>query len=161
MYTFLRKRVQAVPKVDAAVNLHELTRDLGLQELVLFSSVAGVIGAPGQGNYAAANAFLDALAERRAAEGLAATSLAWGAWVTGMAGDLDAADLARISRTGLRPITLEQGVELLDSARARGEPALVPLPLDTATLRAHARSEGKLRARVRSGGRRRRIAPGP
>src|SRR5262249_23107357 len=65
------------PKTDAALNLHQLTADLELSAFVLFSSAAGIFGGPGQGNYAAANAFLDALAQQRRAQGLAGQSIAW------------------------------------------------------------------------------------
>ena len=68
------------PKLDAALHLHALTEQLELRAFVLFSSMAATFGGPGQGNYAAANAFLDALAAHRRARGLAATSMAWGLW---------------------------------------------------------------------------------
>ncbi|MEV0126831.1 type I polyketide synthase, partial [Streptomyces sp. NPDC050703] len=133
------------PKADAAWHLHELTRDLDLDlsAFVLFSSVAGILGGPGQGNYAAANTFLDALAHHRRAAGLAATSLAWGLWASsdGMAGSLDEADVRRITSGGAIPIGAAEGLALFDAAGSAGRAALVPLPLDLPVLRRQARSQ--------------------
>ncbi|MEU0846213.1 type I polyketide synthase [Streptomyces sp. NPDC005962] len=128
-------------KADAAWNLHELTRDLGLSAFVLFSAAAGLLGAVGQGNYAAANAFLDALAQRRHAQGLPATSLAWGYWeqATGMTGDMTDADRARLARAGIVGLETEQGLALLDTALASGLPTLAPIRLDLAVMRRQAR----------------------
>ncbi|MFE6881615.1 SDR family NAD(P)-dependent oxidoreductase [Streptomyces sp. NPDC057702] len=125
------------PKVDAAWNLHELTRDLDLSAFVLFSSVAGVLGAPGQGNYAAANAFLDALAHHRRAAGLPATSLAWGLWeaASAMTGGMAETDAARMSRSGVAGLTQEQGLALFDLGCAAGEAVIVPMRLDVGALR--------------------------
>ncbi|MEV0775474.1 type I polyketide synthase [Streptomyces sp. NPDC050428] len=132
-------RVDAVlrPKVDAALNLHELTAGLDLSAFVLFSSAAGVLGSPGQGSYAAANAFLDALAARRRATGLAGTSLAWGAWDTGdggMADGLGAADTARIAGTGIGTLSTADGLGLLDTARSLDDALLLPIRLDVRAL---------------------------
>ncbi|QFU87508.1 type I polyketide synthase [Amycolatopsis sp. YIM 10] len=126
------------PKVDAALNLHELTADLPLTAFVLFSSASGVFGAPGQGNYAAANAFLDGLAEHRRVNGLPAQSLAWGLWSGsgGMGGTLDGADQARISRGGFLGLSTEDGLELFDTAMGAAPAALVTAKLDLAELRA-------------------------
>ncbi|MBM7443115.1 acyl transferase domain-containing protein/acyl carrier protein/NADP-dependent 3-hydroxy acid dehydrogenase YdfG, partial [Streptomyces sp. HB132] len=137
------ERLAAVlrPKVDAAWHLHELTRGMGLSMFTLFSSAAGVFGGAGQANYAAANAFLDALAEVRRAEGLAGLSLAWGLWAQAseMTGQLGAEDLRRMARGGLLPLSSAQGLELLDTAEALAdESVLVPVPLDFAVLRKNA-----------------------
>ena len=130
------------PKVDGAVHLHELTRGLGLCELVLFSSAAGVLGSPGQGNYAAANAFLDALAYRRRAGGLPAVSLAWGGWeeVSGMTAHLGEAGRGRLARAGMTAMSSELGLELFDRARGVGESLLLPVSLDGGALRALAKA---------------------
>ncbi|MGP3965621.1 type I polyketide synthase [Nonomuraea sp. 3N208] len=124
-------------KADAALNLHELTEDLPLTAFVLFSSAAGVFGGPGQGNYAAANAFVDALAERRRKRGLPALSLAWGLWEqdSGLTGTLSDTDRARLARTGVTPISTADGLALLDAACAGDRPALVPIRLEFAALR--------------------------
>ncbi|MGW1193829.1 SDR family NAD(P)-dependent oxidoreductase [Streptomyces sp. NPDC002559] len=125
------------PKLTGAWHLHELTRDLDLDAFVLFSSVAGTLGSPGQGNYGAANAFLDALAAHRHKRGLAGTALAWGLWAqggNGMTAQLGEAELARMRRQGARAMTVREGLRLLDAALARPEPHLVPLKLDTDRL---------------------------
>ncbi|WP_443728958.1 SDR family NAD(P)-dependent oxidoreductase [Streptomyces albireticuli] len=148
------RRVSAVlrPKADAALHLHHATRRLGLAAFVLFSSAAGVFGGPGQGNYAAANAFLDALAAHRRAQGLPAVSLAWGLWeqeATGMAGHLGDSDLGRLARTGLEPLSSAHGLALFDAAVSGGgspttgpyrQPLLIPLRLNLPVLRTHAAS---------------------
>jgi NADP-dependent 3-hydroxy acid dehydrogenase YdfG/acyl carrier protein len=126
------------PKVDAALLLDELTRGTELAELVLFSSQSGTMGAPGQGNYAAANVFLDALAERRRAQGLPAKSLAWGLWsdARGMASQLDEADAARLARLGVA--VMQDELELFDAARESAEAVVLPTRFDTAALRSAA-----------------------
>ncbi|WP_237774184.1 type I polyketide synthase [Actinosynnema sp. ALI-1.44] len=117
------------PKVDAAWNLHEATLGLELSRFVLFSSAAGVFGNAGQGNYAAANTFLDALAAHRVARGLPGTSLAWGLWQRGMGDTLSEGDLRRLARTG-RALTDEEGMALFDATSADG--LWVPAHVDLA-----------------------------
>nr|WP_245703344.1 type I polyketide synthase [Streptomyces lushanensis] len=140
------------PKADAAWHLHELTRDLDLTAFVLFSSVAAVIGGPGQSNYAAANSFLDGLARHRAAHGLPALSLAWGLWeqTSGLTGGLTETDLRRIARSGFRPVATEQGPALLDLALRLGRPDTVATPLDLAVLRGQPQIPTVLRSLVRT-----------
>ncbi|MFJ8165200.1 type I polyketide synthase [Streptomyces sp. NPDC096136] len=132
------RRVDTVlrPKADAALHLHELTRDLDLAAFVLFSSAAGVLGNPGQANYAAANAYLDELARRRNALGLPAVSLAWGYWstVSSMTEHLGAADLRRNQRIGMGGLSAAEGMALLDAALG-GEGALVAAKFDVPALR--------------------------
>ncbi len=130
------------PKADGAWHLHEATRDMELSDFVLYSSAAASFGSPGQGNYAAANSFLDALAYRRRAEGLAATAVAWGMWGQegGITAGLNEADLARISRAGLIPITAERGFELLAQCRSLTTPYAIAAPFDPGVLRTAARA---------------------
>ncbi|MFF0746329.1 type I polyketide synthase [Streptomyces sp. NPDC004111] len=126
-----RLRTVLRPKVDAAWHLHELTRHLDLSGFVLFSSAAGVLGGPGQGNYAAANAFLDALAARRRALGLPAVSLAWGFWEQRSAMTARV-ETDRFARAGVRPLSTEEALALFDSAPSTGEALLVPARLEAA-----------------------------
>ncbi|WP_333758177.1 SDR family NAD(P)-dependent oxidoreductase, partial [Streptomyces sp. ISBFB 2968] len=114
------------PKVDAAWNLHELTKDHDLEAFVLYSSIAGLIGNAGQANYAAGNTFLDALAQHRRALGLPAVSLAWGLWAQAstISGQLDQTDLKRMERTGLLPLSSADAMDLFDAAPATGEAVL-------------------------------------
>ncbi|MFF2661926.1 type I polyketide synthase, partial [Kitasatospora sp. NPDC058032] len=154
------------PKVAAALNLHELTRHLDLSAFVLFSSVSATLGGAGQGNYAAANAFLDALAQRRRAAGLPGVSLAWGLWAegSGMTGKLATADLARIRRMGLAAMDSADALALFDAACATDGDVLFPVRLDTAGLRVRA-ADGEvpalLRGLVRAGRRRTRAVDAP
>ena len=124
-------------KVDAAWNLHELTRDLDVSAFVMFSSMAGLAGASGQANYAAANSFLDGLAVHRRAHGLPAMSLAWGLWdqASAMTGALGTADRARFGRDGIVAMSSDEALELMDTALIVDVPFLLPAHIDLAALR--------------------------
>ena len=128
------------PKLDAAVILDELSERAGVREFVLFSSAAATLGSPGQGNYAAANAFLDALAQHRRARGLPAVSLAWGLWArpSGMTGGLGEADRSRMARAGMVALSEREGVDLFGRALALARALVVPARLDAGALREQA-----------------------
>ncbi|HEU5269658.1 MAG TPA: beta-ketoacyl reductase, partial [Jatrophihabitans sp.] len=149
------------PKADAAWHLHELTAGQPLAAFVLFSSVAGVLGNAGQGGYAAANGFLDGLAEHRLANGLPATSVAWGLWdvETGMTGKLTPADVARLGRSGLAPLAAELGLALFDQALT-GSGRLVAAAWDARSLRERA-EDGQLTPVLRGLTKATRRAPRP
>ena len=129
-------RVDAVmrPKADAGWHLHQLTADADLEAFILFSSAAAVFGGSGQGNYAAANGFLDGLASYRRAAGLPATSMAWGLWAaaSGISGHLTETDRARIARGGMGALGAEEGLALFDVAQAADNTVLVLMRLNQA-----------------------------
>ncbi|GAA4963169.1 type I polyketide synthase [Pseudonocardia tropica] len=146
-------RVEAVlrAKVDGATHLHELTLGDRAPHLVLFSSLAGTVGNTGQAAYGAANAYLDALAERRVAAGAPATSIAWGLWADesgGMGDTLSAADRARMARSGILPMPGSAALALLDEAVAAADPDPVVAAFDHAALRRRVDTPAVLRALV-------------
>ncbi|MEU9559952.1 SDR family NAD(P)-dependent oxidoreductase [Streptomyces fumanus] len=120
------------PKTDGATHLHRLTADADLALFALYSSAAGVLGGAGQGGYAAANTYLDALAHHRRATGLPAVSLAWGLWEE--ASEISAAvDRAKAARAGMSALTAAEGLALFDAATALPAPVLMPVRVDAAT----------------------------
>jgi acyl carrier protein len=153
-------RIDAVmrPKADAAWHLHELTRESGLRMFVLFSSAAATFGGAGQGNYAAANAFLDGLAGYRRAAGLPAAALAWGLWAgaSAITGHIGEADRARMARGGVGALTAAEGLALFDLALSADDALMVPMHFDTAALNGRADEvpallRGLVRGRLRRG----------
>lgn len=142
------ERLDAVlrPKVDAAWHLHELTKSRGdLAAFVIYSSAAGILGSPGQANYAAANAFTDALAQSRRADGLPALSLAWGPWegTGGMADRTGRALARRAARSGMALLSADEGLALLDAALGLADDVQVPVRLDLGALANQAETEGE------------------
>jgi NADPH:quinone reductase-like Zn-dependent oxidoreductase/aryl carrier-like protein len=139
-------------KVDGAVHLDELTRDQDLALFALFSSSAALWGSAGQGSYAAANAFLDALALRRRAEGLPGVSLEWGLWgaASGMTEHLGELELSRMASEGISPLATDRALALFDAALASGETVTVPMDLNLSALRGRERVPSLLRGLVRT-----------
>ncbi|MDG4533629.1 SDR family NAD(P)-dependent oxidoreductase [Streptomyces sp. AV19] len=131
-------------KADTALHLHGMTHDLPVAAFVMFSSVAGTVGTPGQGNYAAANALLDGLAQHRRARGLPALSLAWGFWdhAEGMAGHLREVDIRRLTDKGHALLMTDEALSLFDTALSLDQPVLVPARFDITTLRAERGADG-------------------
>ncbi|THA34109.1 SDR family NAD(P)-dependent oxidoreductase [Streptomyces sp. A1277] len=159
------KRLDATlrPKADAVAHLADLVLERGdeLAAFVTFSSLAGVLGGSGQANYAAANAFLDALMQQRRAQGLPGVSVAWGLWEQpdagpGLAAGLATADRRRLAAGAVRPLTPEQGAALFDAALglagAHDDAVLVAARFDRARLRTT--SSGLLRGLARGPARR-------
>jgi malonyl CoA-acyl carrier protein transacylase len=124
------------PKVQGTWNLHRLTQQLPVDFFVSFSSAASLLGSPGQGNYAAANAFMDAVAHYRRAAGLPGLSINWGPWdEAGMAASLGERDRARMSAQGLEPIPLAQGLSVLEKLLGQTAPQVGVLPIEWSVFR--------------------------
>ena len=126
-----RFRAVMAPKISGAWNLHEATLDQPLDFFVMFSSAASVLGSPGQSNYAAANAFLDALAHHRRGLGLPALSVNWGPWAdAGMAAELAHRSARRWIPEGVRPIEVSEGLGALGKLMAGQAPQVLAMPVD-------------------------------
>jgi 8-amino-7-oxononanoate synthase len=118
------ERVMA-PKVAGAWNLHTQSLDLPLDFFVCFSSVAALLGSPGQGNYAAANAFMDGLTHHRRSLGLPGLSLNWGPWGgAGMAAELNDRDAARLALSGITPLDPDLALEALEAMLTQDAPQI-------------------------------------
>ena len=126
--SWARYRAVAAPKVEGAWNLHRQTRDRTLDFFIVFSSASATLGQPGQANYAAANAFLDALAHHRRAAGLRATSINWGPWAAG--GMATAVSSSRWTAQGLLDMTPTAAIAAMQEAVGRDETQLTVARMD-------------------------------
>jgi acyl transferase domain-containing protein/acyl carrier protein len=142
-------------KADSTWILHEATRDLGLAAFVVCSSLSGTMGSPGQGNYAAANAFVDAVAQLRRAAGLPGTSLGWGPWDLpgGMIGGLSEAERRRLARLGMPALSVADGLAAFDAALASDDAVQLPTRLDLRAITAAGEVPPLLRGLVRTAAR--------
>jgi NADP-dependent 3-hydroxy acid dehydrogenase YdfG/acyl carrier protein len=137
-------RVMA-PKVKGAWNLHTLTRDLPLDFFVLFSSAASLLGSPGQGNYAAANSFMDVLAHHRLAQGLPGLSINWGSWAeVGMAASLTTRHQAANATLGMDNIAPQQGLQVLKQVLGQVPSQIGVLPINWSVLKQQLSVRGQL-----------------
>ena len=140
-----------LPKLDGAWHLHQATQDIELDFFVMFSSIASIMGAPGQGNYAASNGFLDALAHLRRARGLPATSVAWGPWAgQGMAAGLSEVDRARFAQLGLDTLAPEESLELFELAVKSGRALTMAAALDLNRVQRYFEERGGIPPLLRS-----------
>ncbi|KAL6720320.1 hypothetical protein ACLMJK_002241 [Lecanora helva] len=141
-------------KVDGLWNLHQLTKNLDLDLFMMFSSISGVMGLPGLGNYAAANSFMDVLASLRRAQGLQATSVAFGPFETlggdGMTRTLIPATRAHLSQLGLGFLRPEIDLELFERAVQRGAALTVAAVLDLQRLKTYYEEQGGVPPFLRS-----------
>lgn len=118
------------PKVAGSWNLHHLTKDLPLDFLICFSSAASITGMLGQGNYIAANTFVDALSHYRQALGLSTLSVNWGAWdEVGMAAKLSQDQQLRLAAQGIDFITYPDGFQVLGTLMAQDATQVTVLPM--------------------------------
>jgi myxalamid-type polyketide synthase MxaB len=157
------------PKISGAWNLHQASLDDRLDFFVLFSSASSIFGAPGQVNYAAANAFLDSLAEIRRADGLAGCSINWGPWSdVGMASRLDAPKQSWFGELGITPLAPQKALQALDAIIANASTSMTVIDCDwtkaVSRIEAGLTSElatgmaGKNVAEIRAGALRTRLA---
>ena len=138
-------------KVDGLWNLHQLTKDMDLDLFMMFSSISGIMGLPGLGNYAAANSFIDVLAYLRRAQGLPATSVAYGTWGgDGMATTLVSTTRAHLSQLGLGFLVPEVGLKLFEQAIHQGRALTVAAALDLQRLKAYYEEQGGVPPFMRS-----------
>ena len=138
-------------KVDGLWNLHQLTKDMDLDLFMMFSSISGVMGLPGLGNYAAANSFIDVLAYLRRAQGLPATSVAYGTWSgDGMATTLVSTTRAHLSQLGLGFLAPEVGLKLFEQAVHQGRALTIAAVFDLQRLKAYYEEQGGVPPFMRS-----------
>ena len=137
------QRVEKVmaPKVTGAWNLHQLTADKALDFFVMFSSAASVLGNRGQGNYAAANAFLDSLAHYRQQQGLVATTINWGPWAQGGMAMSSATIQNNLEKQGFKPIQSSDGLKLMEQIISQNLSQMGVMPCDWHTYTAQLADE--------------------
>ena len=141
------------PKVEGLWNLHQLTKNMDLDLFMMFSSISGIMGLPGLANYAAANSFIDVLAYLRQAQGLPATSVAYGTWGgdgDGMATSLVSTTRAHLSQLGLGFLAPEVGLKLFEQAVHQGRALTVAAALDLQRLKAYYEEQGGVPPFLRS-----------